>query len=143
MNRDVFFLHALCSASTSARFYPYLAVQFLAKLGILRFRKFTGLTMRPSQFPMRSQISTMPRQKTAAAAYLDLYKLTTEQTRLQQELVSLEQRRDRVMQRLAVLNQQTAALEITAQPRATQPHPAQSLSASNLSEGFTTFYLEY
>jgi predicted nuclease with TOPRIM domain len=56
----------------------------------------------------------MPRQKTEAAAYLDIYKLVNEKTRLQKELVSLEERRDRIQSRLEVLDVEITALEQSA-----------------------------
>lgn len=59
-------------------------------------------------------ISTMPRQKTEAAAYLDIYKLVNEKTRLQKEFQTLEERRDRIQSRLAVLDVEINALEKSA-----------------------------
>lgn len=60
---------------------------------------------------IRPKISTMPRQKTEAAAILDLYKLVVEKKRLQQELGNLEQRRQQIDQRLAVLERQIVVTE--------------------------------
>jgi outer membrane murein-binding lipoprotein Lpp len=96
----------------------------------------------------------MPRQKTEASAYLDIYKLVTEKKRLQDEMVGLEQRRDRILSRLEILDAQIAQLETDAQqlrdanlspnsasaaarpnPRATA-HPLESGS-------FDTLFLEY
>jgi HPt (histidine-containing phosphotransfer) domain-containing protein len=89
----------------------------------------------------------MPRAKTEAAAYLDIYKLVTERKRLEQELEALDQRRDRILRRLEILSHQTATLEQAAHqfreatsaatlPALTQPS---SLSESH----FRTIYLEY
>ena len=69
---------------------------------------------RPSQPQIRLKVSTMPRQKTEAAAYLDIYKLVNEKTRLQQEFETLEERRDRIQKRLDVLDSAIADLEKSA-----------------------------
>ncbi len=61
------------------------------------------------------KISTMPRQGSEAAHYLDIYKLTVEKKRLQSQLVDLDQRRQRIQARLAELNAQTTDLEQGAQ----------------------------
>ena len=60
------------------------------------------------------KISTMPRQQSEAAAFLDIYKLVIEKKRLQQELESMEQRRQQILTRLVVLDSQVAELENTA-----------------------------
>lgn len=52
------------------------------------------------------KVSTMPRQRSEAAQYLDLYKLTVEKTRLSQELLNIEKRRDRIQERLETLEHQ-------------------------------------
>lgn len=71
--------------------------------------------MRPHQTRTHTRpISTMPRQKTEAAAYLDLYKLVNEKTRLQKEFQALEERRDRIQSRLEVLDVEIDALEKNA-----------------------------
>ncbi|MBD2037280.1 hypothetical protein H6F76_20150 [Leptolyngbya sp. FACHB-321] len=71
--------------------------------------------MRPHQTRTHTRpISTMPRQKTEAAAYLDLYKLVNEKTRLQKEFQALEERRDRIQSRLAGLDVEIDALEKSA-----------------------------
>jgi hypothetical protein len=88
----------------------------------------------------------MPRQKTEAAAYLDIYKVVTEQKRLEQELEVLEQRRDRILQRLQVLEVQAQTLEASAHqlrdgdgvslPPALRPSPV-------VDDGFNPLVLEY
>lgn len=69
------------------------------------------------------KVSTMPRQQTEAAQYLDMYKLTVEKKRIQQELEYIDERRQRLCDRLAEINQQTEGLDaqatILSQP--TQP----------------------
>jgi chromosome segregation ATPase len=67
-----------------------------------------------SQTEIRPKVSTMPRQKTEAAAYLNLYKLSVEKKRLQYELETIEQRQQRIQKRLAFLNSQVAELEKSA-----------------------------
>lgn len=104
--------------------------------------------MRPRyhQGQIRPKVSTMPRQKTEAAAYLDIYKLVNERTRLQQELESLEQRRDRIQQRLAVITQQVVQLEKDAHDlRDEVPVPPKPASDSRPTEtgDFSTLFLEY
>ncbi|PSB25627.1 hypothetical protein [Stenomitos frigidus] len=102
--------------------------------------------MRPqlSQGQIRPQISTMPRQKTEAAAYLDIYKLVNERTRLQKELESLSERRDRVEKRLEVLNSEVAKLEITAhQLRDGVPLGKAIVQPPAKPEDFNTFLFEY
>lgn len=88
----------------------------------------------------------MPRPKTEAAAYLDIYKLVTERKRLEQELDAIEQRRDRIIKRLEVLNQQTAALDLAAQQlRAGVPEGTVNTQSANAvsAENFNTLFLEY
>jgi chromosome segregation ATPase len=63
---------------------------------------------------IRPKISTMPRQQTEAAAYLDIYKLVIEKKRLRQELEGMDDRRQQICDRLVVLEQQITALEKTA-----------------------------
>lgn len=104
--------------------------------------------MRPhlSHLPIRAKVSTMPRQKTEAAAYLDIYKLVTERKRLKQELESLEQRRDRILKRLEVLDQQTDALDVAAhQLREGVPQVQARIRPLDVSSTshFNTLCLEY
>lgn len=68
----------------------------------------------PIRSNIRPKISSMPRQKSEAAAYLDIYKLVVEKKRLQQELDSIEQRRGQIHNRLAVLDSQIQSLESKA-----------------------------
>ncbi|MEY3297800.1 MAG: hypothetical protein RLZZ597_1060 [Cyanobacteriota bacterium] len=56
------------------------------------------------------KVSTLPRQRTEAAHYLDLYKLTVEKKRIQQEIENLEQRRARLYSRLAEIDQEADRL---------------------------------
>ncbi len=104
--------------------------------------------MRPplSQSPIRPKVSTLPRQKTEASAYLDIYKLVSEKKRLQHELEQVEQRRDRILKRLEVLETQVQGLEQTAQQLRldTEVRPsAIAVSKVTQSDPYNTFFLEY
>jgi predicted nucleic acid-binding Zn-ribbon protein len=68
----------------------------------------------PARGQIRPKISTMPRQQSEAAAFLDVYKLVIEKNRLQQELQTMDQRRQQIVDRLSVLETQVTALEDTA-----------------------------
>jgi cell shape-determining protein MreC len=72
--------------------------------------------MRPAsrRGKIQPRISTMPRQQTEASAYLDLHKLTLEKSRLQQELVSMEQRSQEIQQRMTALEQHMEHLKHNA-----------------------------
>lgn len=72
------------------------------------------------------KISTMPRPATEAAQYLDMYKLTVEKTRLEQELEYIDGRRQQLCDRLAEIEQATAGLDAKA---ITLRQPNQSAAA--------------
>ncbi len=72
------------------------------------------------------KVSTMPRPATEAAQYLDMYKLTVEKTRLEQELEYIDSRRQQLCDRLAEINQETSNLDATA---TNLRQPAQSPAA--------------
>ena len=107
----------------------------------------------PIRSNIRPKLSTMPRQKSEAAAYLDIYKLVVEKKRLQQELDSIEQRRGQINNRLNVLENQIQTLEDKAhQLRDNQEEDApnerlnQNPSPSAVPESsgqFKTITLEY
>jgi predicted nuclease with TOPRIM domain len=104
--------------------------------------------MRPQkhQNQPRPQISTMPRQNTEAAAYLDIYKLVNEKKRLQKELETLEQKRDRIQHRLAAIETQVANLEKDAhQLRDALPTVPKPVAQGQTVElgSFSTLFLEY
>lgn len=65
----------------------------------------------PSRGQIRPKFSSMPRQQSEAAAFLDSYKLTVEKKRLQQELSSINQRRDQILQRLAAIDRTVDQLD--------------------------------
>lgn len=102
------------------------------------------------------KISTMPRQHTEAAHYLDMYKLTVEKKRLQQELQSLEERKLGIQERLAAIAQAVDTLDGGAQQMrdegdissASMPSsyvylPSRPVSHSDASDAFNTVLLEY
>jgi hypothetical protein len=103
----------------------------------------------PNRGEIRPKISTMPRQKSEAAAILDLYKLVVEKKRLQQELQTLEQRCQQINRRLAGLDQQIASVEHNVQHLRDQEgnHLPEAESTATLSvslpEDFETLFLEY
>lgn len=104
----------------------------------------------PSRGRIQPKVSTMPRQKSEAAAFLDIYKLVVEKKRLQQELESLDQRRQQIHGRLAVLDRQVSDLEYTVEKlRAADPDlsitPELLTKAyeGKLPEGFETLFLDY
>jgi Skp family chaperone for outer membrane proteins len=105
--------------------------------------------MRPnsSLADSRPKFSSMPRQKTEAAAYLNLYKLSIEKKRLEHELATLETRRGRIQKRLAFLNSQVAELDKNAQQNE-KVTPSEQASASAKeaapdTTAFNTLFLEY
>lgn len=63
---------------------------------------------------IQPKISTMPRQKNQATAYLEIYQLAVEQKRLQQELKAIEERKVNISQRLEAIAAQIDFLEKSA-----------------------------
>lgn len=78
----------------------------------------------------------MPRQQSEASHYLNIYKLTIEKKRLQQELNSLAQRRDRIQERLAALEQEVVALD----HKASELREATTPATQSLSEPSSVIY---
>ncbi len=56
------------------------------------------------------KVSTLPRQRTEAAQYLDMYKLTVEKKRIQQELDNISQKQQCLQERLAEIDHQLGGL---------------------------------
>jgi chromosome segregation ATPase len=103
----------------------------------------------PAKGSIRPKISTMPRQKSEAATVLNIYKLLVEKKRLQEELENIDERRQQILQRLAVLEQHVSILESDAakmregvsgdQSSAEKsPQPLTSMPGN-----FETLFLEY
>jgi len=104
-----------------------------------------GLKM--PQGPIRPKISTMPRQRTEATVYLDVYKLVVERKRLQQELQKIEQRSQQINQRMTQLDQQITDLEAILQQMRTGTTPSAPSLAPQAKvaqpEAFDMLFLEY
>ncbi|MEB3211480.1 MAG: hypothetical protein VKL39_08995 [Leptolyngbyaceae bacterium] len=103
----------------------------------------------PIRSNIRPKISSMPRQKSEASAYLDIYKLVVEKKRLQQELESIEQRRVQISDRLNVINAKVDSLEGRAHQLRDADDGGQAPSTSSLPprmekvSQFETLTLEY
>lgn len=106
----------------------------------------------PNRGQIRPKFSSMPRPRSEAAAFLDSYKLSIEKKRLQQELDSLNQRREQIMQRLAAIDQQVERLGDKAEQyrenyaNSQPPTPRSNAtrgSTSKDSENFKTFFVDY
>jgi hypothetical protein len=71
-----------------------------------------GFPMATRRTPSRifPKVSTLPRQRTEAAHYLDMYKLTVEKKRIQQELDNINLKQQRLQERLAEIDHQLAGL---------------------------------
>ena len=89
----------------------------------------------------RPKVSTMPRPQTEAAAFLDIYKLVVEKKRLQGELVSMDDRRQQISDRLAILETQIVHMEAAVQTLRGIPvtAPTQALQAKPPSQSSHTF----
>lgn len=77
---------------------------------------------------IQPKVSTMPRQRSEAAHYLDIYKLTIEKKRLCQELAAIDQRRERIQERLQTLEAQVESLAQGAQELRVGIEPAAPIS---------------
>lgn len=105
----------------------------------------------PNRAKIPPKLSTMPRQQTEAAILLDMYKLSTERRRLQQELENLELRKQQIGDRLNQLDHQVAQLDTTlntlrnAPPSQSSPAPKPATAAVQHSSSapFNTLFLEY
>ncbi|MGJ3254621.1 MAG: hypothetical protein ACFE0J_26340 [Elainellaceae cyanobacterium] len=102
----------------------------------------------------RPKISTMPRQQSEAAALLDMHKLVVEKKRLQNELHSIEERQQHIIQRLAVIENQVARVdgqirqmrenETTSPNPNPNPNPQPERSSQAIhGSSFDTMLLEY
>ncbi len=64
--------------------------------------------------PLQPRLSNMPRPKTEAAAYIDIYKLTVEKQRLLNELESIAKRQHQIATRLQAISAGIEHLEARA-----------------------------
>jgi chromosome segregation ATPase len=99
--------------------------------------------MRPNPLTeSRPKISTMPRPKTEATAYLNLYKLSIEKKRLETELTTIDQRRRQIQKRLAFLESQVAEMQKNTQQATPHLTPVEKESAPD-AVALNTLFLEY
>ena len=102
------------------------------------------MTYRSSQKRILPKISTMPRQKTEATAYLELYKLEVEKKRLQQELQTMKIRRQQIEQRLSALETQINSVEKTVPQIRETSKPVEAVTKTvSHPESLDNFLLEY
>jgi hypothetical protein len=93
------------------------------------------------------KVSTLPRQHTEAAHYLDMYKLTVEKKRIQQELDNITQKQQRLQERLAEIDHQLEGLGDGADALRDQeskrysPPPAQEKRRATLPMPTSNVYL--
>lgn len=96
---------------------------------------------------IRPKISTMPRNNSEASKQLELYKLVTEQQRIQQELIFMEQRIQQLKERLTVLDSQRSSTEKSIQDlrKVVPGSPKNTVrpQAAIETSKFQTYYLEY
>ncbi len=100
----------------------------------------------PAKGEIRPKFSSIPRQKSEAAACLDSYKLAIEKKRLQQELQTLDQRRLLIGRRLALIDTQVSQLENSIQQMRTSSPEALATTVPTevlKSETYNTMFLEY
>lgn len=64
--------------------------------------------------PLQPRLSNMPRPKTEAAAYIDIYKLAVEKQRLQTELEAIAKRQHQIQARLKAIVESMGHLETRA-----------------------------
>lgn len=89
------------------------------------------------------KISTLPRQKTEAANYLELYQLSIEKNRLYQELETIEQRRQQIQQRLVELQTEMNQLQKKTEPSSEPKMSANPGKDTSDSSNYQSFTLEY
>lgn len=95
---------------------------------------------------IRPKVTTMPRNKSESSSQLELYKLVTEQQRIQDELAFIEQRTVLLKQRLSTLRNQIATTERNIQNLrysddkiVQMPHP----KIFRETNSYQTFEIEY
>lgn len=79
---------------------------------------------RPAAGRIRPKLSSIPRQHTEAADYLELHKLALEKSRLQDELVRMENRKAVITERLAIIARQMQPAQPSPSPPL-EPLPSQ------------------
>jgi len=71
---------------------------------------------RPAAGRIRPKLSSIPRQRTEAANYLELHKLALEKSRLHDELIRMENRKTIITDRLEIIAQQMHQAEPSPSP---------------------------
>jgi len=89
----------------------------------------------------------MPRPKTEATAYLNIYKLTVEKKRLQDELKHMEERKSQIEHRLTSLYQEIetikASIVTDEESDPSLPTTIALAPTPRNTQGFDTQFLEY
>lgn len=102
---------------------------------------------RPHQRSIHPKISSMPRKQSEATAHLEIYKMSVEKNRLQQELDNLKSREKNIIKRLAEIEKETEALiSQVHSPQSSSPSKPPKKSASQplgSSFDFEEVYVEY
>lgn len=80
-----------------------------------------------AQRPPRKHFSTMPRIRSEANTYLDLYKLQLEKQRLNCKLQGMEQQTLQIQQRLAQIETEMGAIQADINPANPLPPASESL----------------
>ena len=110
-----------------------------------------SINSRPFRGQIRPKISTMPRPQSESTAYLEIYKLTVEKKRLQDELQHISERKVQIEQRLIALHKEIDHIQGTIATEETidsldipvAPEPAKLPQKPRPTEGFDTQFLEY
>ncbi|HCF29525.1 MAG TPA: hypothetical protein DEV81_20500 [Cyanobacteria bacterium UBA11049] len=94
---------------------------------------------------IRPKFSSIPRQKSEAAAYLDSYKLAIEKKRLQQELQTIDRRHQQISRRLTLIDTQVSQLEKSIeQIHTSKPEVLETIVPKQTLPGaYSTMFLEY
>lgn len=85
------------------------------------------------------KLSSIPRQRSEAQAYLEMYQLVVEKQRLEGELQRIEHRREQIYQRLSMLDSRISQCDRhpSSLPKQSPPSPPPK------SEKFETLLFEY
>ncbi len=95
----------------------------------------------PIRGKIRPKLSSMPRRNTPASIYLNIYKMTVEKERLQQELQNIEARRHQIKERISLLDKQTE-VELNLAKKSTKEDLPLQQKKEEFNK-FSTMTLEY
>ncbi|AFZ44808.1 gas vesicle protein [Halothece sp. PCC 7418] len=105
------------------------------------------MSSRPHQRSIHPKISSMPRKQSEATTHLEIYKMSVEKHRLQQELENLKSREKHIVKRLTEIERQTEALmKQVHSPQLSSAAKTQETSHSKPLESsfeFEQVYVEY